>query len=261
MKVKKVSIIGVNSLNKIATIICNYNYGKYVCDAIKSAVDQTYEDHIVVVVDDGSTDDSLDRIQGMYNDWTVTHSCGQVIWRRGNLIVAGTSNKGASEARNLAIRIAGPVFAIHVLDADDEAMPDKVKIMAEKMLSHNSIGVVYGDYIIDRGTYKKIEYKKPYSYDGLIRECIVHSGSLVRKAYLEAVTKDNQYYNPKLHGPASQGYIGSVEDYDLWLRLSRVCMIVHIPQVLTYVREHGENQSMKMTNEIFAKAREIMNNV
>ena len=41
------------------------------------------------------------------------------------------------------------------------------------------------------------------------------------------------------------------EDYDLWIRLSDICMMTHIPEPLSFVRETGNNQSMKMTAEIF----------
>ena len=101
----------------------------------------------------------------------------------------------------------------------------------------------------------------PYSGKELEKQCIVHSGALIKKKYLDMVAlKNGDIYDPNLHGPASKGYCGSSEDYCLWLRLARVCMIVHVPKILTFVNEHMNNQSSRMNAEIFAKNMEIIKN-
>ena len=73
-----------------------------------------------------------------------------------------------------------------------------------------------------------------------------------KKKYLSKIALHNkEIYDSSLHGPGSENFIGCTEDYDLWLRLSNICMISHIAEPLSYVRETGMNQSMKMTPEIF----------
>jgi hypothetical protein len=126
-----------------------------------------------------------------------------------------------------------------------------------------SVGVVYADYLIKKitpnYTYDKIELKEPYSRENLLQRCIVHSGSLIKKSFLAKVVLPNgEFFDSKLHGPLSKGFIGCTEDYDMWLRLSKHCMFVHVPEVLSLVRETGQNQSFRMTGEIFAKNAEIM---
>ena len=69
---------------------------------------------------------------------------------------------------------------------------------------------------------------------------------------------DGQFYRKELHGPASQGFIGCTEDYDLWLRLSDVCIISHVPECLAIANQHGDNQSMKMTRQIFDENAKII---
>jgi hypothetical protein len=72
--------------------------------------------------------------------------------------------------------------------------------------------------------------------------------------------QNGEIYDSKLHGPLSKGFIGCTEDYDLWLRLGRHCMIYHIPEQLSVVRETGKNQSLKMNGSIFKQNMEIIAN-
>ena len=75
------------------------------------------------------------------------------------------------------------------------------------------------------------------------------------------VLPNGEFYNSKLHGPASQPFIGCTEDYDLWLRLSNVCLMTHVPENLGYANQHGRNQSMKMTPEIFNENAKVIRGI
>lgn len=239
----------------ITTIIANYNYGAYVVEAIHSALNQTVKNK-VVVVDDGSTDGSISTIKNNFG----FGSCGMLynedsqIFHSDNLDLICSKNNGASAARNLGMRHSWKDTEFFcILDADDSILPEKYEKFL-KIMEDEAVGVVYGDYAIVRPNYSKYEYKQPYSIQTLSEQCIVHSGAMIRKSYLEKVLlSTGEVYDKNLHGPASKGFIGCTEDYDLWLRLSKVCMMVHVPEMLSIVNEHGNNQSMKMTQEIFNK--------
>lgn len=251
-------------MNSVAIIIANYNYGDYVQKAIESALNQTYKCH-VIVVNDGSTDDSLQTILSMIDYTSKTYSIlneeyysGPIeIYSGENITLININNSGASTARNVGMHYAS-TFAdfFAILDADDSYELNRVEVLLKKMLEYDEIGVVYSDYEINHFNYDKIELKQPYSRFALERECIVHSAALIRKKNLvEVMLPNKEFYDSKLHGPLSQGFIGCTEDYDLWLRLSNVCMIVHVPQILATANEHGRNQSLNMNSQIF------MNNV
>jgi len=93
----------------------------------------------------------------------------------------------------------------------------------------------------------------------LMQRCIVHSNSLIKKEYLDQVRLPNgEIFDRKLHGPASEEFIGCVEDYDLWLRLANVCIMTHVPECLGVANQHENNQSKKMTPEIFHQQAEIL---
>lgn len=260
----------MNDIPNIAIIIANYNYGKYVVSAIDSAIKQDYPSCKTFIVNDGSNDNSLELILNYANKLTKLHEERIMVnypYYSGKLdkyefslmTVLDITNSGASTARNVGIWAAwdwADMFAI--LDADDVYYPHKVSTMINKMQDPH-VGVVYADYDIQRPLYTKREYKQPYNKQALYKECIVHSGSLIRKTYLEKVILDNkEFYDSKLHGPLSKGFIGCTEDYDLWLRLSNHCIINHVPESLSLVRETGQNQSFKMTGDIFNKNMEII---
>lgn len=262
----------------VAVIISNYNYGEFVLDAIKSIENQTYKGSIkIYLVDDGSTDGSWEKIKNylrgsdstevVANKGELCTPCGKqkieiVEKEKGEFI--RIENSGASNARNVAIYSAmdwADVFAI--LDADDEYKPEKISKLVEVLELDPLVGVSYADYDIIRtygnNAYTKEELKESYSREKLVQRCIVHSGALIKKEYIKSIILTNgEIYKTQLHGPASEGFIGCTEDYDLWVRLSDHCMMAHVPESLSVVRETGQNQSMKMTTDIFNQNAKII---
>jgi glycosyltransferase involved in cell wall biosynthesis len=255
-------------MHKVAIIICNYNYEDYVVGSIDSALSQIfYENEVrlsVYFVDDGSSDGSWELVKKnfLFNN-TISlitepdrkYECfSSLINNDVGTYCYKIENSGASNARNFLINKAiNNHDYICILDSDDMMDRYKIDTLLSLINKYDEIGVAYADYILNKPLYTTYEYKEDYSLAGLYRSCIVHSGSLIKSNYLKMVQLDNgEFYKTCLHGPASQGFIGSTEDYDLWFRLSKVCMLAHCPQPLTIVNEHGRNQSSKMTPQIFA---------
>lgn len=243
-------------LPKVAIVCANYNYGEFIIPAIESIIGQTYKGELnLYVVDDGSSDDSWEKISDYHK-----HQYQPCEW----LHIKKIENSGASVARNTAIEMCWDwADIIGILDADDSYKPNKVEKLVEKLMEHQEIGVAYGDYDIHREYgdkhYVKYEAKSPYCRKELSVRCMVHSNALIKKQYLEKVILPNgEIFDSRLHGPASQGFIGCTEDYDLWLRLSHHCIMCHVPESLSIVNESGQNQSMKMTPEIFQEQAQIL---
>lgn len=244
-------------LPKVAIICANYNYGDFILAAMESIISQTYKGELrLYVVDDGSSDDSWDKICGYVSRYShPTEGQNKIYTKR-------IENSGASVARNTAIEMCWDwADIIGVLDADDAYYPEKVEKLVAKLVEHDEVGVVYADYQNVFPDHRKTELKSSYSKIGLRQNCMVHSNALIKKKYLDMVRirhQGGEIYDSRLHGPASQEFIGCTEDYDLWLRLSEVCVIVHIPECLAIANQHGRNQSMKMTTEIFNQNAKIM---
>ena len=110
---------------KVSVIIPNYNYGKYVSFAIDSVLNQTYPNIEVIVVDDGSKDNSKEILEG-YGDKIKT------IFQQ---------NAGVSEARNNGVRESSGEF-IAFLDADDIWMPEKIDKQMSRFAEDKALGLV-----------------------------------------------------------------------------------------------------------------------
>lgn len=240
---------------RVTFLICNYNYGEWLGGSIGSVFSQTYpHDKIrICVVDDSSTDDSVDIAKRLL-EIRESYDFGPDVVHKGKAgdietyLVCKSKNEGPSAARNLGIeRTLHDTDAYLILDADDEAMPYKaeqlVKVMQE---AKNYIGVVYADYInhnVDTNL-GFIEYKEPFSVKRLLQECIVHSGSLINKQALIDTKDENGFYDVNMR---------TCEDYDLWLRIAKGWAIVHVPQVLTFVRVTDKNSTSTVSKEIWQK--------
>lgn len=247
-------------------IIACHNGAKFVEEAIKSLQNQTVPCGIAIC-DDGSSDGSAEIIKkALFNGdayLTKPTKNGMVYQNSKSVFIQGDKCRGASEARNICMNEVWD-RATHFLiqDADDVSYPNKLERMMPKF-QFPGVAVVYADYHIYRehDDLMVCEYKKPYSIVDLDRECIVHSQSLISKSALEQVFPDRQVYDPSLHGPATERFIGCSEDYLLWLSLAHSgFMFWHVPEFLSKVRVHGNNASKveNVTPEIWARNQEIM---
>ena len=113
----------------VSVVIPNYNYSDFVGEAIESALAQTYPKLEVIVVDDGSTDNSIDVIRGFGDKVTLVSQ----------------KNSGVSVARNSGIEKANGDY-IAFLDSDDVWLPTKVEEQISLFLSDERIGLVHTGY-------------------------------------------------------------------------------------------------------------------
>lgn len=241
----------------ITVMIANHNYGNYIKDAISSAIEQTVKPRCICIIDDNSSDNSWDVISSftdanLIEEQTQPSNYGNVEVKVGRVqdidIVAIRLpvNVGPSEARNCGIRFTLPVTDVYaILDADDMMLPTKLE-ECSKPFVNSQIGVVYANYYhvnLENNT-KLLEVKEPYDIVRLNQECIVHSGSLIRKVFLEKVKEGDSYYDPTMR---------TCEDWDLWIRLSKVCLLHHIPIALTGVLVHSNNSTNSVSKEIWQR--------
>lgn len=112
-----------NELPLVSVLICNYNYGKFIGDAIDSVLAQTYRHIEIVVVDDGSSDDSRDVIQ----------SYGE------RVVPVFKENGGQASAFNQGFpATTGGIVCL--LDADDYFLPEKVQKVVQAFEANGEIG-------------------------------------------------------------------------------------------------------------------------
>jgi glycosyltransferase involved in cell wall biosynthesis len=114
----------------VSVIIPAYNAAQYIAEAIYSALNQTYKELEVIVVDDGSTDGTSDIIQGI-ND--------------SRLILIKQHNKGGSAARNHGLEAAKGEY-IKFLDADDVLYPDTIEKQIKESEHLGKNDIIFGDF-------------------------------------------------------------------------------------------------------------------
>ena len=96
----------------VSVIIPCYNSSLHIKEAVQSVLDQTYPDIEIIIVDDGSTDESLNMVKSLYS-------------ANNNIFIKSQLNKGACAARNLGFQVSKGHY-IQYLDADDILSPDKI---------------------------------------------------------------------------------------------------------------------------------------
>jgi glycosyltransferase involved in cell wall biosynthesis len=124
---------------KISVVIPAYNAGPYLKEAIESALAQTYPPHEVVVIDDGSTDNTADIARSF--GWPVR--------------LFQQPNSGLSAARNRGIREATGDW-VALLDADDAFLPDKLALQVRAIENDPKVLLVYtgARVLFQDGTYR-----------------------------------------------------------------------------------------------------------
>ena len=133
----------------VSVIIPTYNRADLLPRAIRSVVNQTFTDWEVIVVDDGSTDNTYSVVGPAFqpvNDRLESRSHSEFGEQLGSkLVVIRQANAGSSAARNRAIDVARGRF-IAFLDSDDEYLPDKLERQVQLFDQCHDVGLVYCDY-------------------------------------------------------------------------------------------------------------------
>lgn len=207
-------------ISQISVVIPNYNYGRYLGQAIESVLAQTVPVQEIIVVDDGSTDETP-SIVAQYGD---------------SVKLIRQPNRGVGAARNNGVANSkGEIIAF--LDADDIWMPQKLERQLQRMGDDPEVGLVSCGLLEVRQNGEVVTEHKE-GLDGWVAEDMllfkktVISGSsiIVYRKVFEAVGGFDE--DKKLH-PS--------EDWDFGFRVARICKLGFIPESLVYYRNHGAN--------------------
>ncbi len=200
----------------VSVVIPTYNRAAYIGDAIESALNQTRVPDEILVIDDGSTDDTPEVLSQF--DAPVT--------------VIRQPNRGRSAARNAGMACAiGD--AVIFLDSDDLLMPDCIERFAEVLEEDPEVGVVYGDALLcDEDAEPLARYSE--AMPG-IRPSGMVLGDLARRNFL---TVTSMVRRSSLEGIEFELGMEYAEDYDFWRRLAARCRFHYVNQPLMRYRLH-----------------------
>lgn len=213
----------------VSVIIPAWNNAPMAAEAVESALAQTYPRVEVVVVDDGSNDDTPERLAAFGSRITLIRQ----------------AHKGPAVARNAGIRASHGDF-IGFLDSDDLWMPEKVEHCVARLLADTEVGVVFTGVRIHETDAGRKYLLPQYTHDGwmardLFLECrgVNTSTLLVRRTCLEKVGLfDEDFFR--------------AQDWDLMVRLAEICRYARVPEVLTERRLHPRNLSVTH-RDLYAK--------
>jgi glycosyltransferase involved in cell wall biosynthesis len=210
---------------KISYIVASYNHEEYVGDLLQSVLTQTFTDLELIVVDDGSSDN------------TAQIAC-EIASADPRIRVYTQANMGVVRARNRGIRQSLGEY-VSVIDSDDLLPPERTKWMVEALDANPQASLVYGDaWITDRngnrlGRFFEIYPPVPgdFSVELFSNYCFVPAVSVMFRR--SAFDKSGPFWGP---GPNT--------DYLKWIELGllgeAICLF---DKQLGYWRLHGKNAS------------------
>lgn len=199
----------MNDTPKITILMPVYNGAEYLREAIDSMLRQTFGDFEFLIINDGSTDQSVEIIES-YSDPRI-----RLVNNGSNLGLISTLNKGVDLAK-------GEYVAR--MDCDDISSPTRLEKQLAFMESHPDVGVcgTWANVFTEDSSYI---LKHPTDHDGIkcfmfINSAIAHPTVMLRRSPF--VANDLRYDMAFQHA----------EDYELWLRASRYVRLANIPEVL-----------------------------
>jgi glycosyltransferase involved in cell wall biosynthesis len=184
----------------VSVVIPTYNYADKVERAIKSAINQTLKPTTIVVVDDGSTDDTESVVKRIIQERKEP----QIKYIRQN-------NSGVAVARNRGISETSGKY-VCCLDADDAIKPEFLQVCVDALEEDRSLGIAYTglEYIKPDGETGKSPWPDEFDYDAqLNRKNQIPTCCVFRKEMWERLGGYNQKYAPTGAGS---------EDAEFWLR-------------------------------------------
>jgi len=216
---------------KVSVIIPTYQSAGFVKEAIESVLAQTFKDFEIIVVDGGSTDETI----------SILSSFGKRIH------VLTQNGKGVSNARNVGVSAALGQF-IAFLDSDDFWLPHKLEFQVKLLESKPSeVGLIYSDAcFFGEENIRELKnesastlwrsHKGKVTRDLILGNFILTSTVMIRKSCFEKTGLFDESFE-------------LCEDIDMWVRISAIYEIEYCPLILAKLRSRSD--SMTTNLEIF----------
>ncbi len=206
---------------RFSIVIPAYNSTSFVRDALDSVAHQTKTDYEVIVVDDGSQDETAQLV---------------MVWERAHpkipLKLLRQSNSGIGAARNAGIMKANEEY-VAFLDSDDLWLTPKLEMVARRLHQSSRPDLIcHDEWLAGNGRRRRLRYGPHRTHRELLFKgnCLSTSATVVRKRVLEAVGGFSE--DPRFNG---------AEDYELWLRIVKAgARIEYLHEVLGIYRVHPQ---------------------
>ena len=218
----------------VTVVIPSYNHDKYILECINSVLNQTYENIELIIIDDGSIDKTRELLSKLESQ------------NKKNIKIIFKDNEGLINTLNGSYELINGKY-VAFLASDDIWLPNKIEEQINIISRYSNVGFIFSDSFFlcrDQKTdvlyssYKKklnkIEPNEPIEiYKFLLRNNFIATPTvLIRTSCLKQVG----FFDKEL----------GIEDYDMWLRLSKNNKTVYINKPLSYYRLHNKNFSKQI---------------
>lgn len=203
---------------KVSVLVAVHNGARYLRQALESIHNQTYQDFEVVVVDDGSTDETPDVLLEMKDRRTIVYRHAE--------------NQGLTHSLNVGLRLCRGEYVAR-MDADDLSAPQRFARQVEFLDRHCDVALVGSSYHQIDAAGKVAAHIEVPSEDGAIRErlkrknCFGHGTVMIRRNVLIECGGYNEKYV-------------RAQDYDLWLRIAETHRMANLCESLYFWRRTDE---------------------
>jgi hypothetical protein len=218
----------------VSVIVATYNHGHYLPDAIDSVLNQTHSRVEVIVVDDGSTDNTRDVLTRYGDRLRYQHQ----------------SNLGLAAARNTGLSLASGEFLVF-LDADDLLLPRMIEESVKRFEAEPEAGVVHCGWIYASTDLANLSWTMMPTLEGRLFDTFAHSIPLPCHSML--------FRLPVLRSAGLfDTTMRACEDWDVWLRIAR-CGVrwASVKQPLVITRMHPVSMSRNPA-VVFSSGKEVI---
>lgn len=204
-----------DNIPEISIILCTYNRAKYLNYCIDSIIAQTFKDWELLVVDDGSSDNTFEVINEYIQNFR-------------NIRYLKHQNKKQCYAKNVGIQASFGRY-ITFLDSDDSYLPEHLDLRIKYMQEHPEIDLIEGGFVAEEEIWVADYFQPDKTIN--VRECVLGATFFgKRQVFFELKGFNNIAYG---------------EDTDFWYRAEKTFKTQKLPQFQTYVYSRAETSITK----------------
>ncbi len=218
----------------ISVYIVNHNYGRYLEQAIESVLKQTFKDFEIIFIDNGSKDDSRDRLEKYFKNNKI-----KIILQK---------NIGLNAANNVALKFARGKYIMR-LDADDYLDKNALEIMFLTLEKKKKLGLVFPDYftVDENNNILSLIRRHDFTEVTLLDQPAHGACTMIRRDYLQSVGGYDESYHCQ-------------DGWDLWVKLIKNYGVTNINLPLFFYRQHEENMTKNNSRILDTRAKILKKN-
>ncbi|MFA6317542.1 MAG: glycosyltransferase [Elusimicrobiota bacterium] len=197
----------------VTVYIPSHNYGRFIERAVESVLRQTMSRWELIIINDGSTDDTVERLKRFEGLFGVR--------------ILHQTKKGLNVSNNVALRLANAPYVMR-LDADDYLDESALLVMSHILDTKKDVGLVYPDYYMvdEEGEVLQIVRRKKIGSEAKLLDLPAHGAcTMIRKECLLELGGYSEQWTCQ-------------DGYDLWLRFLRTFKPYNVNVPLFYYRQH-----------------------